>query len=207
MSPAHLLLATTSKALLLIDPANDSIRIVDSGREHYYGIAPAPGHYYVGNRLRSNASPIPKEQEKGRILLFDRSLRFQREICPPDFPLRDIHQIALYAGALWVTCSFDNLIAIFDGSTWHRWYPLGTPSTGSADLNHFNSISAFANQLCVVAHNWGTCLAQPSELLFFELPTLELVRRVPLGFQAHNAWLHGDELMTCSSGEGKLRGI
>jgi hypothetical protein len=200
------LIVTTSKSLLALDPVDGTIRVLDSGREHYYGVTKSLDTYYVGIRHRSNASPIPKDQERGRILVFDQAFRFREEI-GPDFPLRDIHQITMHAGMLWVTCSYDNMVAVFDGVRWRQWYPLGEPDSEYRDRNHFNSISAFANQLCVVAHNLGSDATKPSELLFYNLPELKLVRRVALGFQSHNAWLHGDELMTCSSGEGRLRGI
>jgi hypothetical protein len=120
----------------------------------------------------------------------------------PSFALRDIHQILVHAGILWVTCAFDNAISIYDGHDWTQWYPRGKAASGPGDVNHFNSLTIFGNEICIVAHNRGS-----SELLFFELPDLAFTRSISLGTWAHNAWMHGKELMTCSSEEGCLMGV
>ena len=194
---------TTSQSLLLLETQSGSGYCLDTGRHHYYGVARDLGHYYVGVRNRPNTSPIPKDQEKGSILCFDQAVCFLLEIKPP-FPIRDIHQILVYDGKLWVTCSFDNMIAVFDGISWDTWHPLGTSQEEPHDVNHFNSLTAFGNELCLVAHNWGATTGKLSELHFFRMPDRRWVRSIKLGSQAHNAWLHEGDLMTCSSAEGLL---
>lgn len=75
------------------------------------------------------------------------------------------------------------------------------------DVHHFNSLTGFGDQICVVAHNRGAQTGRPSELYFFRLPERTPSATVVLGSEAHNAWLHGAELMTCSSGDGLLLGV
>ena len=199
------LLITTSRSLLLVETVSGTCYCLDNSRDHYYGITRDFGQYYVGVRNRANNSLVQKEQERGTILRFSASATFIGEIEPP-FPMRDIHQILVYGGRLWVTCTHDNLIAFFDGFSWDTWHPLGVSSDVPYDKNHFNSVIAFGNTLCVVAHNLGASTGRLSELLFFHLPDMVLDRRVQLGSCAHNAWLHRGELMTCSSADGILIG-
>jgi hypothetical protein len=200
------LLVTTSKSLILVDSVSGSGYRIDTERQHYYGITRNEGQFYVGVRYRSNQSPVPKIEERGKILVFDRELNYVTEIAPK-FPMRDIHQILFHRGRLWVACSYDNMIAIFDGKDWEEWYPLGYPEGEPRDTNHFNSLTAFDNEICLVAHNLGAIYpGRKSELLFFNVADRSHSRTVVLGNQAHNAWLHNTELMTCSSGDGLVVG-
>ena len=59
MRMTSFLLVTTSNSLLLLDGGSGSGWRIDSGKEHYYGIARGMGVFYVGNRYRSNASAVP----------------------------------------------------------------------------------------------------------------------------------------------------
>src|SRR5262249_4532647 len=138
--------------------------------------------------------------ESGVVLVFDRSLR-ERESIAADFALRDMHQIRTHAGKLYVTCSFDNLVGVFDGQSWQQWFPLGEPATELRDVNHFNTIEIIDTNLCLLAHNNGA-----SEVLVFDAQTLLLRERFALGVQAHNIWKIGEEWCVCSSAEGKLIG-
>jgi hypothetical protein len=196
------LLVTTSKSLLLIDPQSGRGYRIDEGRGLYYGIAIDEDQIWVGARCRLVSSSIPQDEERGQILLFDRHWRCDA-LPPAPFPLRDIHQILLHQGQLWVTCSFDNAVAIYDDTRgeWSLWHPLGIPQGEPKDLNHFNTLAIFDQRLCVVAHNKGD-----SDLLFFQLPDGALVDSIRLGNQAHNVWRRGPAWAMCSSGEGKLVG-
>jgi hypothetical protein len=205
LMPSYLL-ATTARSLILLEGRTGKGWRVDTGREHYYGIARGFGGYCVGVRCRSNASAVPKQDERGRILVFDAGLRLQGEIAPA-FPLRDIHQVLAHQGLLWVACSFDDMVAVYDGRRWGEWFPLGAPAAEPRDAHPFHSLSGFGDRLCVVAHNWGATTGKASELFFFRLPGRELDATVTLGNQAHNAWMQDGELMTCSSGEGLLLGV
>lgn len=196
-----MLLVTTSHSFLRVDPASGAFEPIHRGRGLYFGIATDGRGYFVAARGRMVSSETAAERERGRVLLFDAALRFVGELVAP-FPLRDMHEILWHGGKLWVTCSHDNMIAIFDARTrrWERWYPLGRPAQPPYNLNHFNSLAMAGGALAIVAHNRG-----PSELLRFDPDRRTLLSREPLGNQSHNirttargAWL------TCSSGEGAL---
>ena len=117
------------------------------------------------------------------------------------FPLRDMHEILFHAGRLWITCSYDNMLAVLDCDTgeWTRWYPLGETPEPPLYRNHLNSLAVVDGHLLVVAHNWGA-----SELLRFGLPGLELRGRSSFGSQSHNIREVDGRLIACSSGEGAL---
>ena len=73
------------------------------------------------------------------------------------FPLRDVHGIACFDNRLWVTCSFDNMVAIYDFRLrqWSQWYPAPNPADRGRDVHHFNTIRFVNNKLCLVAHCFG----------------------------------------------------
>lgn len=194
------LLITTSYSFLKMDLKTFTISPIHRGSGLYYGITSSSDYYYVAARRRMVSSEIPIEEERGVILLFDKRLRFITELSS-SFPLRDMHEIKWYKNKLWITCSYDNMIAIFDGRNWSKWYPLGKPETEPFDRNHFNSFYFEDGSIYILAHNRGD-----SEILEFSLDTLKLKRRIPLGNQAHNIWKKGEVFYTCSSGEGKLKG-
>jgi hypothetical protein len=191
----HVLL-TTSQSLLLLDTDSGRARRLDAGRGLYYGIAQHADRIYVAARKRLVSSDVEQAQERGEILMFDRALRPCGSLRAP-FALRDLHEIAWHGGKLWATGSYDNMIAVFDGQRWERWFPLGQGEAG--DVNHFNSFMFDADRVWILAHNRG-----PSELLAFSLETRALLQRVPMGNCAHNIWREDARLFTCSSAHGTL---
>jgi hypothetical protein len=197
-----MLLVTTSHSLLRVDPESGTSVPIHRGLGLYFGIATDGERYFVAARGRMVSSAEPAEGERGRILVFDRALRLVEEMQAP-FALRDLHEILWDAGRLWVTCSYDNMVAIYDASTatWEEWYPLGRTAEPPYDVNHLNSLAMVDGSLCMVAHNKG-----PSEMLRFDPRTRELLSREPFGNQSHNIRETGDGLITCSSGEGALVG-
>ena len=174
--------------------------MVERGRGLYYGISEYGGQFYIAARKRMVSSDVPVNRERGEIVVLNRALLPVDTISAP-FPLRDIHEIAWHGAKLWITCAFDNMIALFDGRNWERWYPLGKSASEPFDRNHINSLYFEQDTIIVLAHNWGA-----SSLHFFALDTLAQTREIPLGVQAHNIWRHDDEYRTCSSGEGRLLG-
>jgi|GEM_PF-253607 O-antigen chain-terminating methyltransferase len=197
------LLVTTSKSLLLVDTDSGSTTALDRGRGLYYGIAEADGKLFVASRQRGVSSDTERDTERGQILVFDQSLRAIGLLLAP-FPLRDLHEIAWHEGKLYASCSYDNMVAIYDGANWEQWFPLGgnlEDGKGPGDINHFNSFFFESGRIWVLAHNRG-----PSELLSYSLDSRELVERVNLGNSAHNIWRENGHLYTCSSIEGKLVG-
>jgi hypothetical protein len=115
--------------------------------------------------------------------------------------MRDMHQICWDRDRLLVTCSFDDMVAIYDGERWDRWFPRGEAQTDDRDIHHFNSITRFPDGLCILAHNKGH-----SELVFFSDPGEAESASLRLGNQAHNIWKSGDEWLTCSSMDGRIIG-
>jgi len=139
-------------------------------------------------------------EERGSLLLFDSRLRLVSELSAP-FPLRDIHQIASDGTNLLVSCSLDNMIAIYDGVNWNQWFPLGESSSPGVDVNHFNSFLLVDDRILILAHNWG-----PTEVLEFSSSERKLLKRYRLGNCAHDLWVEGNELLTCSSADGWILG-
>jgi len=191
-------LVSTSKSLLLLNPITGQAKRVHTGAGLYYGIALSPEHIYVAARGRGTASTVPRDQENGCILVFDQQLRQVDELTAP-FALRDLHQILWHAGKLWLTCSMDNLIALYEGGQWSKWYPSPEGVAGK-DVNHFNSIYLKGHELHVLAHN----LQRPSEIWRFECDSRCLIERRSIGSGAHNIWIDKGEYTVCSSHQGML---
>jgi hypothetical protein len=196
------LLVTTSHSILLASPLSGEVERIHQGRGLYYGLAKREGIVYVAARGRMVSSALPAAQESGEILLFDSSLNLS-DVWTAPFPLRDMHQIAWIDDRLFVTCSFDNMVAIRDSKqNWRQWYPLDTDAPPGKDINHYNTLAVDGDAIVIVAHN----LDRPSEILFFDRCNLRLRHRITLGRQAHNVWLEGGEYFTCSSAEGAVMG-
>lgn len=195
------LLVTTSHSLLWLDENTGHTVPLHRGAGLYYGIATDAQHIYVGARQRLVSSATPASEERGCILVFNHQLQLQDTWRAP-FALRDIHEIALHEGTLWVTCSHDDMVALrHPNGQWQAWYPLGEPQGEPRDVHHYNSFAFTPGTLHLLAHNRGA-----SERLEFSLPDRTLRARHPLGQQAHNLWQQGAQWCTCSSGEGRLQG-
>ena len=197
-------LATTSQSLLLVDCITGGARVLHRGAGLYYGIARIGPMYAVAARRRLVSSEVPRDDERGCILIFDRAFGSSQVVEAP-FALRDMHQIAWFDDRLWVTCSFDDRIAIRTRGTWEQWVPqpLAPACIGHAertnDRYHFNSFHFDDDELALLAHNHGA-----SDLHFFDRRTRAWRRSISLGRQSHNVWLDGDAYVTCSSIEGRL---
>jgi len=201
-------LATTSQSVLLVDCCTGEAHVLHRGAGLYYGIARIGASHAVAARRRLVSSAVPREAERGCILIFDEALR-QRAVLEAPFALRDMHQIAWFDGCLWVTCSFDDMIAIHDGAAWQRWTPAipSAPATARPrrdvenDRYHYNSFLVTGDEIALLAHNHG-----PSDVHFFDRRSRAFHRTVALGSQAHDLWVDGEALHTCSSIEGRLVG-
>ena len=196
------LVVSTSQSLLLVDASTGKYETAHRGGGLYYGIANRGDRWYVAARGRTPSSDVPADVERGRILVFDADLTFMHALASP-FPLRDMHEIMVHDETLWITCSYDNMVAVHDlaRDTWGAWYPLGRTAEPPYDRNHLNSLAVIDSELMIVAHNWGA-----SELLRFDLASRTLSTREPFGIQSHNVQRVDGDLLTCSSGEGTLIG-
>ena len=183
--------------------------VVATGAGLYYGLARAPsGSVWLASRRALVSDGLPSERERGQIL----SLATETTSQPawPNRPLRDLHGMAYREGILWVTCSYDDCIGLYNLKTsqWNWWQPLPTAQAAGPDQYHFNTVVFESNLVWVLAHRRG-----PSWLLAFPVEaaakgqTVGPVHKVELGQQAHNIWRQPDgELCTCSSIEGRLVG-
>lgn len=197
---ANRFLVSTTHHLLAVDTDRNSVWHVHSGSGLYFGLAAGEnGLLYVAarNSIQGPQDVDARASEHGSVLVMDEKFCLRDELRPP-FPLRDVHGIACFDGRLWVTCSFDNMIAMHDLATgnWSRWYPAPNPAHRGRDVHHFNTIRFLRGQVCLVAHHFGA-----SKLLFFDYPSLQLASVATLGVMAHDLFYQG-ELATCSSGEG-----
>ncbi|HYO80749.1 MAG TPA: hypothetical protein VES20_05055 [Bryobacteraceae bacterium] len=196
-------LVSTTHHLLAIEPESTTASLVHTGKGLYFGLAAdIDGRIYVGcrNAVAGPESAEVRAAERGSILVFDPRLELVGEITAP-FALRDVHGIACFDDRLWVTCSFDNFIAVHDLSSgrWTRWYPAPDATEPGCDSHHFNTVKFLDGEVWLVAHRFG-----PSEMLRFTYPDLQLDSAVSLGVMAHDIFNFGGAPATCSSGEGVL---
>lgn len=195
------LVVTTSYSVLMVDLDTGEYSPLHRGGGLYYGLTTNGSEIMVGARGRMVSSEELPENEQGAIICFDRGFSHVASVVPDDFHLRDIHDVAWNDGCLWVTCSYDNMIAIWDGSYWEQWYPLGKTEQEPWDRNHFNTFFFEGECVWLVAHNKG-----PSDMLLFNRRSRKLESKISLGNQAHNLWRENGHLYTCSSGEGAIVG-
>lgn len=210
------LVVTTSQSILLVDTKDGSYFRIHHGEGIYYGISTFNQKLYVASRNRQLDSPNKVQTELGQILVFDNTGKLCERLHAP-FPLRDMHQIAWHEGKLYISCSFDNMVAIFDGTTWEKWFPLGSiwekwfplgtiwdklipfGYSYKRDINHFNSFFFKDNCIWILAHNLGF-----SELYAFSEVNRVLVQKMEMGICAHNIWFEDGQFFTCSSKESKV---
>lgn len=198
-------LITTTHHLLAFDGKSRFFR-VHSGKGLYYGLATDGDSVFVGCRNQTDGPNDAdlRAKENGSILVLDaRTLQIKGELRPAHFPLRDIHGIGWRDGKLYVTCSFDNMVAVCDlaENQWTQWFPSPDPSARGRDVHHFNTVVVRADRIELLAHNNG-----PSHLLVYDRETLELCAVSRLGVESHDIFELPDGLATCSSGEGMLVG-
>ncbi|WGV23862.1 hypothetical protein [Halotia branconii] len=210
-------LVTTSKSVLKVDILTKKKSSFHQGKGLYYGIAYSNKKIFIAARNQGVCSDQERAKEKGEILVFNFSGDLINSIAPKDFSLRDLHQIIFYKEILLATCSYENLIAIYQNNQWYKWYP---NSEINYDLNHFNSLHIENNKIYLLAHN----LDKGSEVYTFENPFKSMLKQLKyqiqnlhkksvslksievfkLGVQSHNIWIKQDEIVTLSSKEGKL---
>lgn len=192
------LVATTNR-LLCIDLKERELQTVHEGSGLYYGISFYNDCYYVAARCNRN-SYSNKNDEAGVILVFNNRLQCINTLHSP-FPLRDIHGIAHCGGKLWITCTFDNFVAIYDHTedNWSKWYPL--PENRENDINHFNTLHFDEYRGYLIAHNLGV-----SELITFDPASLSVLESQVIGHHCHSIF-DNDEVLYCDSARGLVRSL
>jgi len=191
-----IILVTTSQSLLTVDIESGETAVAHRGQGLYYGIAYSNDEIFVAARGRPVSPKEERATEAGSILVFDYALNLKRTL-RPTFALRDMHQIVYYDGCLWVTCAYDDRVAIYDGDAWRGWHP--APVSSEPDTFHFNSIIFADDHLFLLAHNNGA-----SDIWKFAYPELRLIEKMSLGNLSHNIWKEDGVFFTCSSGEGRI---
>jgi len=196
-------LVSTTHHLLAVDPESRRLWRIHSGGGLYFGLAPGmDGKVYVARRnsVVGPESHEARSSEKGSILVLDRALAPCDELQSP-FALRDVHGIACFEDRLWVTCSFDNMVAIYDlkSRDWRQWYPSPNLADRDRDIHHFNTVRFIGGKIYLIAHNFG-----PSFLLSYQYPSLQLDATWSLGVTSHDLFYLRDVFATCSSGEGSI---
>jgi len=187
------LLVSTGRALLWIAQPPGEVRIIHQGKGTYYGIAYSQDVIYVAAR-----GSMTDAENNGEILLFDHRLNYVTSLKAP-FPMQDMHQIVFARGKLWVTCTYHDLIAIYDGNEWETWHVDPSAATSRGRL-HLNSIYVEGDDIYVLAHQHG-----PSTIYRYTYPDLsEPVEVVQLGVASHNIWINDGDLYTCSSFDGLI---
>ncbi|MFI3271691.1 MAG: hypothetical protein R3Y11_06275 [Pseudomonadota bacterium] len=164
----------------------------------YYGIASDSKYIYVGVRNNQKKRYLYEADSNGEILVYDYKFNLCH-ILKPDFPLDDIHEILLTDGILYITNTRYDMIAIYDGISWEKWYPLGNTKGIKKDKHHFNTLTMHNNKLYVCAHNFG-----PSTIHVFSLRNKEKIEEIKLGNSSHNIWFVNDEMYVCSSKHGAI---
>lgn len=194
-----MIIITTSQSIIKLNKLDLSWEIIHSGDGLYYGIEFYNDHLYVASRKRLVSSKSPMSEEDGEIKVFDKNLNIIEVIKAP-FKLRDMHQIRFIDDDLYITCTYDNMIAIRKkNGEWIKWYPLGEPNEEKTDINHFNSIILNNDEIVINCHNHD----KPSEILYFD-KSFKLIRTLKIGKQIHNYWIEDNEIFTNSSIESKI---
>lgn len=199
-----MLLVTTTKSVLLVNLSGEITKI-HKGNGLYFGIAKGPdGNFYVASRNSDpsgNNELITPDKEDGKILIFNKSLDFVKEIKPKNFKLQDLHGIGFWKGNLICTCSYGDALAIYDGKKWNRWVPLERKENVKyRDCYHFNSVYG-DDKLYVLAHNWneGSFVLEFDSL--YSQPT-NIIRN--MGYHSHSIWKENGKIYALSSRYGTV---
>lgn len=191
-------LIATTHHLFVLDENNQVYRL-HTGKGLYFGLTTDGKHIFVACRNEVDYSRCL--QSRGDILILDAISLKIVDTLNANFALRDMHGIAYIDNKLWVTCSYDNLIAIYDFAEkkWTKWYPAPDPQARDCDVNHFNTVELVNDKIGIIAHNFGY-----SDFLFYDKNTLDLISIKKFANQAHNIFMINNVLATCSSANGLL---
>jgi len=195
------LLLTTTRAFWCADPETETAFRIDEDNAAYYGISFDSERIYVAARRSSyTGGKLKPEKQAGVILVFNYELD-QIDRLIPAFPLRDVHQVYFFDEALWVVCTWNDLIAIYREGDWECWYPLGNPGDNCAGSYHFNSIFAAAERIYI-----GGSVDRIGFLWEFDRRSREHLNTRALGYGSHNLWCEGEVVHTLSSLTGAAVG-
>lgn len=194
---APYLLATTTNAVWLLDPASGNACAVHTGGGVYYGITFTEEMIFVAHRQVPVGADRPS-QDNG-ILCFDRNLRLIAELRSP-WPIRDVHQIFHYEEILYICSTFEDVIVEYSlrYKAWNRWFPFGDYGEVK-DANHINSIFVDKQGFLLAGtlpSGWFASFDTNKKLCG--------AGKRSLGVGTHNVWRDGDTISVCSSNESAI---
>ncbi len=104
----------------------------------------------------------------------------------PEFSMRDLHSIMFYDRKIWATCTFENMVAIYDTKSrnWEKWFPSPYPDARHADINHYNTLAINGDYILLVSHNKGA-----SDIAAYSYPSSTWYRPRGSGIMLMIFWL------------------
>lgn len=193
------LLVTTTRAFWCVDPDRACGYRVDSGGGAYYGISFDNDRIYVATRRSHYTAGKQRPQDQaGAVLVFDYDLH-RIDVLEPPFAIRDVHQIYYFDNALWVVCTWNDLIAIHRERSWESWYPFGEPAGAAGGPYHLNSIYADGDHIYL-----GGSIDRVGYIWAFDRTTRRHRRTWQAGYGSHNVWCANESVFTLSSLAGEI---
>jgi hypothetical protein len=152
-----MLLIASVGSLFAYEPKTNETWTIDRGKGTYFGISYNDDNIFVSCQFHKRDKPQTVEtqrSEDGAILVYDYEMRLEEIIKPKDFQLSNIHQIYCYKDKLYVTCSFDNSIAVYDilKNTWEKMIPEGIAYRDQEVNCHYNSIISKDGSLWITSN-------------------------------------------------------
>lgn len=193
------LIVGTYKAFIILDPSNGDYHILARHHQLYHwGITWSDRHLFTCVWLghRTNILGYRKEDLKREITISP----------PKEFKVTAPHQICWIDGRIWIANSQFDHCTMLDPytqkyETWNMYDSKIYNKIGRGrDHHHMNGLWYYDGHIYVVAHN----KQQPSFVQVHKYPSLKLVDRIEMGHHIHNVWPEGDELLTCSSRDGRI---
>jgi len=142
------------------------------------------------------------------FLFYDLNFNRIRTVKPPGH--RSViapHQILWYDNKMWIANTQYDYASIYDFDTdswgiWRMFDPsdYGGPDNRGRDQYHMNGVWFNGDHVFVCAHH----KQNPSFVQVHEYPSLKKLDTFTAGRMIHNIWPENGEMLTCSSGEGKI---
>jgi hypothetical protein len=200
----RLFVACTRK-LLLVEPADRSVEVVEDHRSGYYGISwTLDGQELVLSHSNLKAESLSSMEAYMDSDVGSISIGSRHAAISTSAP----HQLLCTGDEVVVVNTGRNCLTIVDRKTLlfrHVWLDgIRWDRKSIADRcgSHFNSVTRHEDRLYVLAHNWD----RGSYILALSWPDLKPIERIPTGAQsAHNMWVQDDgEIFVCDSHRGSV---
>lgn len=117
------------------------------------------------------------------------------------------HQIIWFDNRLWIANTQYDYVSIYDpdNDSWDIWRMYDdsiykTDDKKGNNWHHMNGVWFHKGYVFVCAHNNN----HPSFIQIHNYPDMKHLGTITIGKKIHNVWPEGNELLTCSSDEGKI---